>query len=76
MDVALDILTLVNYGNYINTILNVQPLAAKNVGFLIVEGVTRTLSGVVLVINGKDEAGEQISEAGPCEGILSEKSLF
>lgn len=76
MDVALDILTPVNYGNYINTILNVQPLAAKNVGFHIVEGVTRTLSGVVLVINGKDKAGEQISEAGPCEGILSEKSLF
>lgn len=76
LDLSLDIVTPENYDKYINTILDVQPLAVKNKGYAIGEGITRTLSGVVLAICGKDENGEQISEAGSCEGILSEKICF
>lgn len=76
LDMALDIITPVEYETYINTVLDVQPLAVKEKNFPIGEGVTRTLSGVVLAICGKDESGEQISEAGSCEGILSDKIRF
>ncbi|MBU5440100.1 hypothetical protein KQI42_19075 [Tissierella sp. MSJ-40] len=76
LDMTLDIITPEKYGAYINTILDVQPLAVKENNFSIGEGVTRTLSGVVLAVSGKDEAGEQISEAGSCEGILSDKIRF
>lgn len=76
LDMTLDIISPAEYGTYINTILDVQPLAVKENSFAIGEGVTRNLSGVVLAVCGKDEAGEQISEAGSCEGILSDKIRF
>jgi D-proline reductase (dithiol) PrdA len=76
LDMALNIITPMEYDSYINTVLDVQPLAVKEKNCILGEGVTRTLSGVVLAICGKDEAGEQISEAGSCEGILSEKIRF
>lgn len=76
LDMTLDIIPPEEYETYINTILDVQPIAVKEKNFIIGEGVTRTLSGVVLAICGKDEAGEQISEAGSSEGILSEKIRF
>lgn len=76
LDMSLDIIKSEEYDSYINTILDVQPLAVKENNNTLGKGVTRTLSGVVLTICGKDEAGEQISEAGSSEGILSEKVRF
>lgn len=76
LDMSLDIITPAEYDSYINTVLDVQPLAVKEDNCRLGEGVTRTLSGVVLVICGKDETGEQISEAGSCEGIISDKIRF
>ena len=76
LDMSLDVITPSDYRTYINTILDVQPLAIKENNFALGEGVTRNLSGVVLVICGRDEAGEQISEAGSCEGILFDKVRF
>ena len=73
---SLDIITPAEYDSYINTVLDVQPLAVKEKNCTLGQGVTRTLSGVVLAICGKDELGEQISEAGSCEGILSDKIRF
>lgn len=64
------------YDCQIDTILDVQPLAVKENNVKLGMGGTRLLSGVVLVLCGKDEAGEQISEAGSCEGILSETVRF
>ena len=76
LHLSLDIITSEEYKSYNNTILDVQPLAVKEKNFNIGEGVTRNLSGVVLMVSGKDEAGEQISEAGSCEGILLDKVRF
>ncbi len=58
LDMTLDIIAPAGYGSYINTILDVQPLAVKEKNFAIGEGVTSTLSGVVLAVCGKAEAGE------------------
>ncbi len=76
LDMEIEIVPSSEYSAYINTILDVQPLAVKAEGFSVGEGVTRTLSGVVLVLSGKDESGEQISESGSCEGVLSETIRF
>lgn len=76
LDMNLEMISPAEYESYINTVLDVQPLAVKEKNFAIGEGVTRTLSGVVLAVCGKDEAGEQISEAGSSEGILSDKICF
>lgn len=76
LDISLDIITPEEYDSYANTVLDVQPLAVKEKGYKLGEGVTRTLSGVVLMVCGKDETGEQISEAGSSEGIMSDKIRF
>lgn len=76
LDLKIDIITPAQYGNYINTVLDVQPLAIKENGYTVGEGITRNLSGVIFTVCGKDEVGEQISEAGSCEGILSDKVYF
>jgi len=64
------------YESYVNTILDVQPLAVKDPGSRLGEGVTRVLSGIALVICATDEAGEQVSEAGSSEGILAKTVRF
>jgi D-proline reductase (dithiol) PrdA len=72
----LHIISPSEYESYIDTILDVIPLAVKEKNSILGEGVTRSLSGVVMTICGKDEVGEQISEAGSCEGIFSHKVRF
>lgn len=76
LGLKIDIITPEEYKSYINTVLDVQPLSIKENGYAVGEGITRNLSGVIFTVCGKDEVGEQISEAGSCEGILSDKVFF
>lgn len=76
LGMTMDAITPSEYSAYTDTVLDVLPLAVKEKGFSLGEGKTRALSGVVLMICGKDEDGEQISEAGSCEGALSDKIRF
>ena len=76
LDINMQIITPDDYNCYTDTILDVLPLAVKEENCTLGKGVTRTLSGVVLMLCGKDESGEQISEAGSCEGILSNTVRF
>ena len=76
LDMRIELVTPAEYDSYVDTILDVQPLAVKGRGSRLGEGVTRVLSGVVLVVCATDEAGEQVSEAGSCEGILSRTVRF
>ena len=71
VDLTLDIITFDNYGQYSDTIMDVQPLACKEVGSL-GSGITRVLDGVVLMVTGTDENGVQIGEFGSSEGILED----
>lgn len=71
LDMGMSIITPDEYGCYTDTILDVQPFAVKEKGSALGEGATRTLVGVVMMLCGKDELGEQISEAGSSEGTLS-----
>lgn len=55
-----------------DTIVDVMPLAAKREG-AVGSGVSRVARGVVLVLTGRDESGEQIGEFGHSAGILAEQ---
>jgi len=76
LDVGIRIVSPAEYGTYTDTILDVQPLAVKSRDSRLGEGITRSLSGVVLVLCGKDESGEQVSEAGSSQGVLSRTVRF
>ena len=73
--IALDIITEDRYGEYSNTIMDVQPIAAKMEGEL-GEGVTRVLDGVIFMVTGTDHSGVQIGEFGSCEGEMDRNIMW
>lgn len=76
MDMKLDIITPEQYGEYSNTIMDVQPIATKLEGAEIGEGTTRLVEGAVIVVTGTDENGVQIGEFGSSEGEMDRNILF
>ncbi|PKK39763.1 D-proline reductase, 45 kDa subunit [Clostridiaceae bacterium JG1575] len=75
VSLRLDLIPKERYGDYSETILDVQPLAVKESGDLGV-GVTRVLDGVVLMVTGTDELGVQIGEFGSSEGPLDRNIMW
>lgn len=71
----LDIITPERYGEYSNTIMDVQPIAAKMEGEL-GEGVTRVLDGVIFMVTGTDHNSVQIGEFGSCEGEMDRNIMW
>ena len=76
VDMKLDIITKENYGEYSNTIMDVQPIATKLESAEIGEGSTRLIEGAVIVVTGTDENGVQIGEFGSSEGEMDRNILF
>ncbi len=74
-DLEVDIITPDRYGEYSDTIMDVQPIAVKEEGQL-GEGITRVIDGVVVVVTGTDENGIQIGEFGSSEGEMDRNILF
>ncbi|EOU24906.1 D-proline reductase (dithiol) proprotein PrdA [Enterococcus pallens] len=70
-----EIITPDRYNEYSETIMDVQPIAAKAEGD-IGHGVTRVLDGVVLVVTGTDANGVQIGEFGSSEGELDRNIMW
>jgi len=60
---------------YVNTIMDFSPIAVKVLG-KIGDGITHVLTGVVVMLNGVDENGEQAHEFGSSEGILQDMVVF
>ncbi|WP_130805888.1 D-proline reductase (dithiol) proprotein PrdA [Senegalia massiliensis] len=75
IDIKLEIITPDRYGEYSETIMDIQPIATKEEGE-IGEGVTRILDGVVVVVTGTDEDGVQIGEFGSSEGALDRNIMW
>ena len=76
MDIKLDIITPDKYGEYSNTIMDVQPIATKLDGAEIGEGTTRLVEGAVIVVTGTDANGVQIGEFGSSEGEMDRNIMF
>ncbi|WP_276980516.1 D-proline reductase (dithiol) proprotein PrdA [Johnsonella ignava] len=75
VSLKLDIITPDKYSQYSETIMDVQPIAAKEEGEL-GTGVTRVLDGVVMLVTGTDEGGVQIGEFGSSEGELEKNIMW
>ena len=75
VDMKLDIITPAEYNKYSETIMDVQPIAAKEEGDL-GEGVTRVIDGVIMMVTGTDEKGVQIGEFGSSEGVLETNIMW
>lgn len=74
-DMTLEIITPDKYTEYSETIMDVQPIAAKVEGDL-GHGITRVLDGVVMVVTGTDANGVQIGEFGSSEGELDRNIMW
>lgn len=72
---TIDIITPDRYGEYSETIMDVQPIATKIEGDL-GHGITRVIDGVVMVLTGTDENGVQIGEFGSSEGELDRNIMW
>ncbi|BFL48117.1 D-proline reductase (dithiol) proprotein PrdA [Lactonifactor longoviformis] len=75
-ELKLDIITPDKYNTYSETIMDVQPIAAKEGEDEIGSGVTRVLDGVIMMVTGTDDNGVQIGEFGSSEGILEENIMW
>ena len=75
VDIKLEIITPAEYNKYSETIMDVQPIAAKEEGE-IGEGVTRVIDGVIMMVTGTDENGVQIGEFGSSEGVLETNIMW
>ena len=74
-NIELDIITPDRYGEYSNTIMDVQPIATKVEGE-VGEGITRVLDGVVFKVTGTDHYGVQIGEFGSSEGVMDRNIMW
>ncbi|MCI9619338.1 MAG: D-proline reductase (dithiol) proprotein PrdA [Dorea sp.] len=75
-DLKIDIITPADYHTYSETIMDVQPIAAKEGEDELGSGVTRVLDGVVMMVTGTDANGVQIGEFGSSEGFLDENIMW
>lgn len=75
VDMKIEIVTPDKYGEYSNTIMDVQPIAVKEEGEL-GEGITRVIDGTIMMVTGVDERGVQIGEFGSSEGILDRNIMW
>lgn len=75
-DMKLDIITPDRYNEYSEAILDIQPIATKEDGSELGEGVTRTIDGVIMVLSGTDANGVQIGEFGSSEGEMSTTMMW
>ncbi|WP_461816112.1 D-proline reductase (dithiol) proprotein PrdA [Faecalimonas sp.] len=72
----IDVITPAEYHTYSETIMDVQPIAAKDGDDEIGSGATRVLDGVVMMVTGTDANGVQIGEFGSSEGYLDENIMW
>lgn len=72
----IDIITPDKYNTYSETIMDVQPIAAKDGEDELGLGTTRVIDGVVMMVTGTDANGVQIGEFGSSEGILEENIMW
>jgi len=73
--IEVNIITPQQYGQYSDTIMDVQPIATKEAGE-VGEGVTRVLDGVIFLVTGIDHNGVQVGEFGSCEGELNRNIMW
>lgn len=74
-DIKIEIIMPGDYNREINTIMDIVPISTKVLGKM-GEGITHTLTGVVFMLTGADENGNQMHEFGASNGNLKEKLVL
>ncbi len=74
-DVHMDIIRPENQRVYVNTMMDVQPIAVKKEGEL-GSGSTFELTGVYMMLTGTDEDGLQTAEANVSNGIFEDNVFW
>lgn len=75
-ELKIEIITPDKYHTYSETVMDVQPIAAKEGDDELGSGVTRVLDGVIVMVTGTDANGVQIGEFGSSEGYLDENIMW
>lgn len=75
VDMRVKVISPGDYNREINTIMDILPISTKVLGRL-GEGITHTLTGVVVMLTGVDENGRQLAGFGSSEGVLFERMAF
>ena len=70
---SVDVISAADKDYYVNSNLDFEPIAVKEDGASLGEGVTRVLNNVTFMINGVDATGFQPANIGSSEGKLGEK---
>lgn len=74
-EINIEIINKDERDKYINSIIDVYPIAVKALG-KIGEGITHVLTGIVVMLTGISYNGGQICEFGSSEGILKNQIKF
>ncbi len=74
-EIKVDILKPNNHKVQVNTIMDIVPISTKVLGKL-GEGITHTITGVYLMVTGKDEDDRQLAAFGSSDGILEEQMIL
>ena len=74
-DLKINIIYPNNHNMFINSVLDIFPIATKVEG-KIGEGITHVLTGVVVMITGVEVGGFQAANIGSSEGILKDQIKF
>lgn len=74
-DLKINIIYPNNHNMFINSVLDIFPIATKVEG-KIGEGITHVLTGVVVMITGIEVGGFQAANIGSSEGILKDQIKF
>lgn len=76
LDFRIDIIHPDELHQYSETIMDIQPIAAKSGEDMLGTGTTFVLDGVVLMLTGTTKSGVQIGEFGSSEGFLDENIIL
>jgi len=73
-DVSINIIEPGDRDINVNCIMDILPVSTKVLGVL-GEGITHTMTGVYVMINGAEKNGRQMSNFGSSDGILSQQLI-
>ena len=73
-DVSINIIEPGDHNIHVNCIMDILPISTKVLGVL-GEGITHTMTGVYVMINGAEKNGRQMSNFGSSDGILSKRLM-
>ncbi|MBK5251775.1 MAG: proline reductase cluster protein PrdD [Peptostreptococcaceae bacterium] len=74
-NISINIIEPGDHDRHVNCIMDILPISTKVLGVL-GEGITHTMTGVYVMLNGAEKNGRQMSNFGSSDGMLSEQLML